>query len=80
MSGRAYLIGRRVSRGEPRVAEVLPAIFHVQRRVGLHLEEVDPESEDITHKADKLNMLNGWLKRIVNLAENPYQSSDLPLE
>ena len=70
LDGQIYMIGRRVSRGDPRVAVVLPAVFSLRRRVDAHLRDTDPSSEDITHKASKLEELDGWLQKIVTIGTN----------
>ena len=74
-SGQVYLVGRRVSRGDPRQALVLPAIFSLRRRVDFRGSEADPFSEDITSKAQTLTQLDGWLKTIVKEAETDPQAS-----
>lgn len=53
-----HIIGRRVSKGDPRQAVVIPAIFSADNK-GYELA-----AEDITSKTHKLEQLSGWLESI----------------
>lgn len=57
-----FLIGRRVSRGDPQDAIVLPAVFHVDPTNPVTAKS---DAEDISSKARRLKQLDGWLKTVV---------------